>query len=155
MNILLVTPPLTQLNTPDPATTVLKGFLEANGQKVAQADLGIELVDAVYRRSFVERLFDQATERIMQLPTGLAEMIAHRHQYEDSVEQVIHFLRHTDDTLATRIANRSLLPEGKRFEQIDSDNLEWAFGTAGTTDKALHLATLFVEDMCHTDLLGY
>ena len=162
MNILLVTPPLTQLNTPYPATTVLKGFLEANGQKVAQADLGIELVDAVYRRSFVERLFDQATERIMQLPTGLAEMIAHRHQYEDSVEQVIHFLRHTDDTLATRIANRSLLPEGPRFRQLA--DMEWAFGTSGIEDRARYLATLYVEDLAdltretvdpHFDLIRY
>ena len=48
MKFLLLTPPLTQLNTPYPATTVLKGFLESHGHTVAQADLGIELVLKIF-----------------------------------------------------------------------------------------------------------
>ena len=76
----------------------------------------------------------------------------------------VRFLRGQDDTLGPRIANRSLLPEGKRFEQLDDDNLEWSFGVSGTTDKALHLATLFIEDIAdyirenidsHFDLVRY
>ncbi len=80
------------------------------------------------------------------------------------IEPVKSFLRGKDDTLGPRIANRSLLPEGKRFEQLDDDNLEWSFGVAGTTDKAMHLATLFIEDIAdhirenvdpHFDLVRY
>jgi len=37
MKYLLITPPLTQLNTPYPATAVLKGYLEGCGHIVAQA----------------------------------------------------------------------------------------------------------------------
>ena len=57
-----------------------------------------------------------------------------------------------------------MLPEGKRFEQLDEDNLEWSFGVSGTTDKAMHLATLFIEDIAdyirehvdpHFDLVRY
>ena len=144
MRLLLITPPLTQLNTPYPATAYLKGVLRDEGHTVHQLDLGIELVDCVLTESFLQSI---GLERQARL-----------------IEPVKRFLRGQDDTLAPRIANRSLLPEGKRFEQIDSDNLEWAFGTAGTTDKAQHLATLFVEEIAdyireqvdpHFDLVRY
>ena len=144
MRILLLTPPLTQLNTPYPATAYLKGHFVAQGHEVRQADLGIEVVDQVLSQPFLHEI-------------GLTE-------HARLIEAVKRFLRGQDDTLGPRIANRSLLPEGSRFASLDEDNLEWSFGTAGTTDKALHLATLFVEDIAdyirehvdpHFDLVRY
>lgn len=144
MRILLITPPLTQLNTPYPATAYLKGYYGAQGHTVRQVDLGIEVADRVLSREFLAGI-------------GLEEQAR-------LVEPVKRFLRGQDDTLGPRIANRSLLPEGKRFEQLDEDNLEWSFGVSGITDKALHLATLFIEDIAdyirehvdpHFDLVRY
>ena len=144
MKILLITPPLTQLNTPYPATAYLKGFYSAEGHEVRQVDLGIEVADRVLSQDFLSSIG----------LTGQARLI----------EPVKRFLRGQDDTLGPRIANRSLLPEGKRFEQLDEDNLEWSFGVSGTTDKAMHLATLFIEDIAdyirehvdqHFDLVRY
>ena len=144
MRILLITPPLTQLNTPYPATAYLKGYYTAQGHEVHQVDLGIEVADRVLSREFLESI-------------GLEEQAR-------LIEPVKRFLRGQDDTLGPRIANRSLLPEGKRFEQLDEDNLEWSFGVSGTTDKAMHLATLFIEDIAdyirenvdqHFDLVRY
>ena len=144
MRILLITPPLTQLNTPYPATAYLKGYYVAQGHEVRQVDLGIELADQVLSRNFLESI-------------GLEEQAR-------LIEPVKRFLRGQDDTLGPRIANRSLLPEGKRFAQLDEDNLEWSFGVSGTTDKAMHLATLFIEDIAdyirehvdpHFDLVRY
>ena len=144
MRILLITPPLTQLNTPYPATAYLKGYYVAQGHEVRQVDLGIELADRVLSRNFLESI-------------GLEEQAR-------LIEPVKRFLRGQDDTLGPRIANRSLLPEGKRFAQLDEDNLEWSFGVSGTTDKAMHLATLFIEDIAdyireqvdsHFDLVRY
>jgi hypothetical protein len=37
------------------------------------------------------------------------------------------------------------LPEASRFSQLEE--LDWAFGTMGTQDKAKHLATLYLEDI--------
>ena len=142
--ILLITPPLTQLNTPYPATAYLKGFYSAEGHEVRQVDLGIEVADRVLSQDFLSSIG----------LTGQARLI----------EPVKRFLRGQDDTLGPRIANRSLLPEGKRFEQLDEDNLEWSFGVSGTTDKAMHLTTLFIEDIAdyirehvdqHFDLVRY
>ena len=144
MKILLITPPLTQLNTPYPATAYLKGYYCAQGHEVLQVDLGIEVADRVLSQNFLSSIG----------LTGQARLI----------EPVKRFLRGQDDTLGPRIANRSLLPEGKRFEQLDEDNLEWSFGVSGTTDKAMHLATLFIEDIAdyirehvdqHFDLVRY
>ena len=144
MRVLLITPPLTQLNTPYPATAYLKGYYCEQGAEVRQVDLGIEVADRVLSREFLESI-------------GLMEQAR-------LIEPVKCFLRGQDDTLGPRIANRSLLPEGKRFEQLDEDNLEWSFGVSGTTDKAMHLATLFIEDIAdyirehvdpHFDLVRY
>ena len=144
MQILLITPPLTQLNTPYPATAYLKGYYTAQGHEARQVDLGIEVADRVLSREFLKSI-------------GLEEQAR-------LIEPVKRFLRGQDDTLGPRIANRSLLPEGKRFEQLDEDNLEWSFGVSGTTDKAMHLATLFIEDIAdyiresvdpHFDLVRY
>ena len=153
MKLLLITPPLTQLNTPYPATTMLKAFLEAHGHHVAQADLGIELVDSIYSQSWLSRYAEGITH---------ADEKAYMQRCSGIVESVKAFLRGRESTLAPRIANRSLLPEGPRFEQLT--DLEWAFGIAGTKDKARHLATLFIEDIAdylrehcdpHFDLIRY
>ncbi len=144
MRILLITPPLTQLNTPYPATAYLKGLYVAQGHEVRQVDLGIEVADRVLSEDFLRDI-------------GLAREAG-------LIEPVKRFLRGQDDTLGPRIANRSLLPEGKRFAQLDEDNLEWSFGVSGSTDKAQHLATLFLEDIAdyirekidsHFDLVRY
>jgi radical SAM superfamily enzyme YgiQ (UPF0313 family) len=153
MKFLLITPPLTQLNTPYPATTMLKAFLESHGHRAAQADLGIELVDRIYCREWLSHYAEGICE---------TDEKAYMQRCSDIVEPVKAFLRGQDNTLASRIANRSLLPEGPRFEQLA--DLEWAFGTSGTEDKAQHLATLFIEDIAdylrdhtdpHFDLIRY
>ena len=150
MRILLITPPLTQLNTPYPATAYLKGYYKAQKcsagapAEVRQVDLGIEVVDRVLSATFLSSI-------------GMEEQAR-------QIEPVKRFLRGQDDTLGPRIANRSLLPEGNRFAQLDEDNMEWSFGVSGTTDKAQHLATLFIEDIAdhirehvdpHFDLVRY
>ena len=55
--ILLITPPLTQLNTPYPATAYIKGFLVGRGYDVTQADLGLELVLKLFSADGLRRGF--------------------------------------------------------------------------------------------------
>ena len=50
MKILLLTPPLTQLNMAYPATAQLTGFLKTRHIEVAQADLGIELIEVLFKK---------------------------------------------------------------------------------------------------------
>jgi hypothetical protein len=126
MQILLVTPPLTQLNTPYPASPYLAGYLQTCGYRVAQLDLGIVLIDRIYSSAFLHEIMGEA-------------------RYEDTVEAVIRFLRGHEPTLAQRICSRNFLPEGKRFECLNDLDLD--FGEMGIHDKAVHLATLYIEDI--------
>ena len=153
MKFLLITPPLTQLNTPYPATAMLKAFLQSKGYEISQADLGIELIDRIYSHDWLAHYAEAFSDKEEQ------EYIT---RCSEVMEPVLRFLRGEESTLAPRIANRSLLPEGPRFKQLG--DLEWAFGTAGTEDRARHLATLFIEDLAdfirdhtdpHFDLIRY
>ncbi|HEX2936252.1 MAG TPA: radical SAM protein, partial [Bacteroidales bacterium] len=150
MNILLITPPLTQLNTPYPATAYLKGFLVKNGYNVHQCDLGIELVNRLFTRHALGELFSRQFERdLTKFPKSVQHTLANKHKYLNSIDAVIAFLRGNDPTLATRICNTDFLPRGKRFNDIT--DIEWAFGALGFTDQAKYLCTLYIEDL--TDLI--
>ena len=61
--VLLLIPPLTQLNTPYPSTAYLTGFLRGRGIEASQADLGIDMVLRLFCRSGIQALFAQVRER--------------------------------------------------------------------------------------------
>ncbi|MDP4207812.1 MAG: radical SAM protein [Bacteroidota bacterium] len=146
MKILLITPPLTQLNTPYPATAVLKGFLTSKGYETEQADLGIELVDKLFTKSVLEEIFTASEDTFLQKTSKNARQIfVQKQRYLATIEPVMRFLRGEDPTLATRICNGDFLPEASRFNTLA--DLDWAFGALGFTDRARHLATLYIEDL--------
>lgn len=144
MKILLVTPPLTQLNTPYPATAYLAGYLTHKGFNVQQLDLGIELVDQLFTKAKLSELFDAVEENADKSFVD-AKILAQRARYEQTVDSVISFLRGNDLSLANRIVKRGYLPEGDRFK--GAVDLEYAFGEMGYVDMAKHLATLYIEDI--------
>ena len=143
--ILFITPPFTQLNTPYPATAYLKGFLNTRGLASHQADLGIEVILALFSRMGLLRLFAQLETGDAELTENAYRIYRLRDDYLRTIDPVIRFLQNKNPTLAHAIADRSYLPEASRF--ADLDDLEWAFGTMGTHDKARHLATLYLEDL--------
>ncbi len=138
----LVTPPLTQLNMPYPATTVLTGFLKQQGYTVWQTDLGIDYIDAVYSPLFLEKLFRQPTDK---LSGPYKKMQSLAPLYCKAVEPVKQFLRTAEQGLAYRIISRNWLPEGPRFAQVEQS--EFQFGPMGITELAKHLATLYMQDI--------
>lgn len=146
MNILLITPPLTQVNAPYSATPYLQGFLLSRGYQVHQADLGIELVNKLFTKSTITRIFEEAALTLSEkTPSGALQIIAQKQQYIQTIEPVMRFLQNQDPTLALRICNTDFLPEGPRFQS--AKDLDWAFGNLGLTDKARYLATLYIEDL--------
>jgi hypothetical protein len=160
LKLLLVTPPLTQLGTPYPATPYLARFLRERGQAVDQVDLGIALVNRLFTREVLASLFDQAARALRRDHAESAlrrrgtdqtrRVLGQRERYLATVDAVLRFLRHEDPSLATLIAHGDLLPRAGRFD--DLVDLDWAFGSAGTADCARHLATLYLEDL--TDFIA-
>ncbi len=143
--ILLVSPPFTQLNTPYPATAYLKGFLNTKGIVSNQIDLGMETILLLFSKNGLEHLFDTAHRNIALGSTNSQRIFALRDYYISTIAPVIQFLQDQDPTLAYFICERNFLPEASRFSQIE--DIEWAFGTMGLRDKARHIATLYLEDL--------
>lgn len=144
MRILLLTPPLTQLNTPYPATQYLKGFLVAEGHQVMQADLGIELVNRLFSRDGLTAVFNQVVVD-SNLPNSSRQIMLNHQRYINSIDAVMRFLQGKEPTLSTRICNAEWLPQGERF--INMADPDWAFGALGNTEMARHMATLYIEDL--------
>ncbi|MEL0612448.1 B12-binding domain-containing radical SAM protein [Marinomonas arenicola] len=158
MTVLLMTPPMTQLNTPYPATAYLTGFLRSRGYEAVQRDPAIELflemmtapaLDII--RQHVEENFEQFEDD--ELPDVIFTFLAEFDRYRLAVEPVIRFLQGKDPSLALRIISRRFLPEGPAFDTIEQmeavsgDVLKAAFGNLGVQDQAKYLATLFINDL--------
>ena len=144
--VLLLTPPLTQLNTPYPATAYIKGFLQgARGYEVQQADMGLLLVLKLFSAEGLRRVFDEIEAGDFPLSDNAARMLRLRRRYEATIAPTIGFLQNKDSTLAARICHGRYLPEAARFDNVG--DLEAAFGTMGLQDQARHLATLYLEDL--------
>ncbi len=144
--ILLIIPPLTQINTPYPSTAYLAGFLSSKGYEVAQADLGLEMILTLFSKSGFQEIFDAIAQKgIENLSLNAQRIFALQTHYIETIDSVILFLQGKDDTLSYAISNEHFLPQASRFDQME--NLEGAFGTMGIRDKARYMATMYLEDM--------
>lgn len=145
-SVFLITPPFTQLNTPYPATAYLKGFLNTKGITSFQADLGIEVTLRLFSKQGLEQLFAHiAAAPPVAASENIARMLVLQEDYIQTIDAVILFLQGKNPTLAHLICKRDYLPEASRFAQLD--DLNWAFGSMGSQDRAKHLATMYLEDL--------
>ena len=128
MRVLLVTPPMTQLNTPYPATAYLMGFLRLHaaelGLTVTQADASLALFLRLFSAALVARMAAELRRRASTVakrelaPPAIAHFLAHAERYVETVEPAIRFLQRRDPSLALRIVGRAFLPEGPRFAHL-------------------------------------
>ncbi|MBP0905133.1 B12-binding domain-containing radical SAM protein [Mariniflexile gromovii] len=144
-DLLLITPPFTQLNTPYPATAYLKGFLNTKNISAFQSDLGIEVILELFKKDTFQDLFEIAFENNSIQSENCQRIYALKHAYLQPLEDIIAFLQGKKPTLARQICTDNFLPRASRFNQLD--DLDWAFGSMGMQDKAKHLATLYLEDL--------
>ena len=145
MRILLVTPPMTQLNTPYPATAYLKGFLHSQDyNEVFQVDASLELALWIFSKA-----------GLVEMTQGLDKKIAKKFDpFLNVIDPAIAFLQGKDSSLAYRIANRNYLPEGPSFSDLGNPEdplggefLAWGFGSLGLQDKAKLLVTRMLGDL--------
>lgn len=143
-DILLITPPFTQLNTPYPATAYIKGFLNTKNISAFQMDLGIEVIIDVFSKKELIAMF-QSVDADAPLSENTQRIIALKNEYIKTVDSIIAFLQGKNPSLARQICSGNFIPEASRFAQLD--DMDYAFGTMGMQDKAKHLATLYLEDL--------
>ncbi|SDG08998.1 B12-binding domain-containing radical SAM protein [Epilithonimonas hungarica] len=143
-DLLLITPPFTQLNTPYPATAYIKGFLKTKNISSYQIDLGIEVILELFSKDGIRKIFAKDID-IKTISENAQRIFSLRDEYIKTIDQVILFLQNQNPTLARQICSMNFLPEASRFNQLD--DMEFAFGNMGLQDKAKHLATLYLEDI--------
>ncbi|QXU50317.1 radical SAM protein [Chryseobacterium sp. D764] len=143
-DLLLITPPFTQLNTPYPATAYIKGFLNTKNISGYQVDLGIDVILELFSKDGIQKVFSKKTD-LHDTSENSQRIYALREEYIKTIDQVILFLQDKTPTLARQICSMNFLPEASRFNQLD--DMEFAFGNMGLQDKAKHLATLYLEDI--------
>ena len=148
-DLLLITPPFTQLNTPYPATAYLKGFLNTKNISNHQLDLGIEVILQLFSKEGLQKVFQISSLKLQDVESEISEnsqrIFALKNEYIKTIDEVIAFLQNKKPTLARQICSMNFLPEASRFNQLD--DMEFAFGNMGLQDKAKHLATLYLEDL--------
>ena len=142
--ILFILPPLTQLNTPYPSITHLTGYMRSRGIEAEQMDLGIELINKLFTRKELERVFDME-ENGRKLNKTMRIIVSNRRFYERNIEAVMKFLSGRDLSLANRFADIRFWEDMYRLP--DEDELEWAFGTSGKIDRAKYLCSLFLRNV--------
>jgi hypothetical protein len=158
LRVLSVIPPMTQLNTPYPSTAYLTGFLRSRGVDAVQEDLALKLVLRLLSPAGLDDIRACAEALPKKQRTPLVQgFIEHFTRYRYTVGPTIAFLQGRDPTIAHRIASRTFLPEGPRFDAVDAyvdpddpdggDPLAWAFGALGLADRARHLATLYLNEL--------
>lgn len=143
--LLLITPPFTQLNTPYPGTAYLKGFLNTKGIGSFQMDLGIEVILELFKKETFSDIFRLAFEGDYIQTKNCERIYALKDRYLQSLDAIILFLQGKNPTFARQICTANFLPQASRFAQLD--DMDYAFGTMGMQDKAKHLATLYIEDL--------
>ena len=163
MRVLLVTPPMTQLNTPYPATAYLTGFLRQHAAAAARGGAGRSVARAVpaavlarRARRAVQRRAGARRAATQRAPPSIAHFLAHaralrrRRSSRSSAS-----CRAAIPSLALRIVGRAFLPEGPRFAALDAEpatatatiRSAWAFGELGIDRPRPHLASLYVDDL--------
>ncbi len=144
-DILLITPPFTQLNTPYPATVFLKGFLNTKGITSYQMDLGIEVILEMFSKEGIKVIFEKSKELIDDSSENSKTIFSNSMDYIDTIEEVILFLQGNNRKFQKKICNKLVLPKASRFSQLES--MSWMLDEMLIEDKAKYFATLYLEDI--------
>ena len=123
----------------------MKGFLNTKSYKIAQADLGLDVILQLFSKKGLTDLFNHIEEQKFDLGENSTRMLMLKDDYISTIDPVIRFLQGKNSTLADSIVQDGYLPEASRFSHLE--DLDWAFGAMSFQDKAKHFATLYLEDL--------
>lgn len=123
----------------------MKGFLNTKNITSFQADLGIEVVLAIFCKEGLSAIFKRIEQSDLPLSDNANRMLHLQVQYIKTIDGVIGFLQGKNPTLADSICQEGFLPHASRFDALP--DFQWAFGAMGIQDKAKQIATFYLEDI--------
>jgi hypothetical protein len=157
MRVLLVIPPMVDLNAPYPSTAYLAGYLAQKPYDVRQWDASLDVFLRIHSAAGLRRLrASLATgprrHDAMDDP-AVRWFVADADRHEMVVERVIRFLQGRDPTLAHRIVG-GLLPRGPSAGILAEADLSAAFGALGLADRAKYVATTYLANISRAIAAG-
>lgn len=148
-DILLILPPLVQPNCRYPSIGHLGSYLRAKGIAAEEMDLSIELLSRLFTAPKINGIFKEAEKhsRLHKISKNIRIALSNQDFYVSTIEPVIKFLRGGNPEMATRFAQREFWQGAQRMPS--EEDLEFDFGISGTTDRAKHLCSIFLKDICN------
>jgi radical SAM superfamily enzyme YgiQ (UPF0313 family) len=144
-DILLITPPFTQLNTPYPATAYLKAHLNSCNIKATQVDLGLEVILEMFSKNGLKGLLDFANSHDKIKSKNAKTIYKNRDKYYRVIDESIAYLQGSNKHISSKICNRTFLPEASRFNELKA--MQWILQEMEKEEMAKYLTTLFLEDL--------
>lgn len=158
MNVLIITPPLVQLNAPYPSGAYLKSFFKDLGHNAKWLDLSIELVHEIFSHSGLARLFDLTEEKAMKLAAkaesegdeetalNLRRYVLQSDLWINWIDDIVKILCDGTDVSTREICHKFMfspnVPRGARMENYIA-NLD----REPNADDTRNLATMALADL--------
>ena len=158
MNVLIITPPLVQLNAPYPSGAYLKSFFKDLGHNAKWLDLSIELVHEIFSHSGLARLFNLTEEKAMKLAAkaesegdeetarNLRRYILQQDLWTNWIDDIMNILTDGSRTSSREICHKFMFspnaPRGARME-----NYMAGLDREPNADDCRNLATMALADL--------
>ncbi len=157
MNVIIIQPPLVQLNTAYPAGAYLAAFFRSEHCDVSWYDLSIELFHALFSAGGLERLFGTSAGHALELAaqarkrgddaaaSHIYRYISQRRRWISWIDSIVTILNEdkvSGRELCHRFVFSPYAPRGMRMERF-LDGL----GREPTTDDARFLASMALADL--------
>ncbi|MGD0838703.1 MAG: B12-binding domain-containing radical SAM protein [Polyangia bacterium] len=144
MRVLLITPPMVQLNTAYPAVPALAAFLTREGYQVAQSDLSLALALKLFSRPGIDALARAIRAKPGQRrpAPSVLHFLAHLDDIAGRVDEVVGFLQGRAPQLTDALLGQRILPSGPR-----SRALRGLIAGSSPAVVARHLASVFLDEI--------
>lgn len=144
MRVLLITPPMVQINAPYPATAYLAGGVQQVGHEAIQKDASLDLALRLFSRTGL-----RSAARAMRRRKATGSVLSFLRlidRYLETIDPTLAFLQGHKPELGNLIRSRRYLPEGPRFGIRDA-SVRPAARLLSRKEQAVHLASLYLDDI--------
>ena len=158
MNVIVIQPPLVQLNSPYPSGAYLKSFFNKNGHNAVWHDLSVQLVHSIFSKNGLKKLFELSKENAMKIASSaekngefataknLRRYIFQSDLWIEWIEFIMSTLCGKQNPSAHELCHRFILspytPRGNRMENY-IENLD----REPTINDTRNIASLALEDL--------
>ena len=158
MNVIVIQPPLVQLNSPYPSGAYLKSFFNKNGHNAVWHDLSVQLVHSIFSKNGLKKLFELSKENAMKIAStaekngefatakNLRRYIFQSDLWIEWIDFIMSVLCGKQNPSAHELCHRFILspytPRGNRMENY-IENLD----REPTINDTRNIASLALEDL--------